>query len=374
LEPYEKIYVAKAFLDSDHGQIACVDCHGGNPQDPDWQTAHQGLIKDPTFPDPEGACGECHPDISTDAPASLHYTIAPIGNAIARRMGPAGQKVQAAMDTARARHCSQCHASCGQCHVSRPNYVNGGFLTQHQFQKTPPMETTCASCHGGRIFGEFTGLNKDLAADTHFVEEDMTCMDCHKAGQMHAPAGKGATRHASAARPRCESCHPEAVAEDAEVASHGIHRGKVACQVCHAQPIKQCYNCHVGTDAKGMAYFKCQKTELGFKIGRNPRPTPERPYAFTVKHHPPVVPETFDFYSPGAFKDFAHYPTWTDAAPHSIRRITPQNKACNNCHGRRALFLDVKDLNAWELAANAAVVVPDEQIPSPLKIATRPPN
>ena len=145
MEPYEKIYVAKAFLDSDHGQIACVDCHGGNPQDPNWQTAHRGLIKDPTFPDPEGACGECHPDISAAAPASLHYTIAPIGNAIARRMGPADQKVQAAMETARERHCSQCHASCGQCHVSRPNYVSGGFLAQHQFRKTPPMETWLSS-------------------------------------------------------------------------------------------------------------------------------------------------------------------------------------------------------------------------------------
>ena len=51
-----------------------------------------------------------------------------------------------------ANHCDNCHTSCGQCHVSRPDYVNGGFLARHAFQKTPPMETTCASCHGGRIF------------------------------------------------------------------------------------------------------------------------------------------------------------------------------------------------------------------------------
>jgi hypothetical protein len=374
LEPSEKIYVAKAFLDSEHGRIACVDCHGGNPEDPNWQTAHDGLIKDPTFPDPEGACGECHPDISAGVSQSLHYTIAPIGSAIARRMGPADAKVQAVMETARERHCSQCHASCGQCHVSRPDYVNGGFLAQHRFRKTPPMQTTCASCHGGRIFGEFTGLNKDLAADTHFEDGEMTCMDCHTAGQMHAAAGEGVTRQASAKRPRCEDCHPETAAEDAPAPSHRIHRGKVACQVCHAQPIKQCYSCHVGTDAKGIAYFKCKKTVLDFKIGRNPRPTPEHPYTFTVKHHPPVVPETFDFYSPGALKNFAQYPTWTDAAPHSIRRLTPQNTACNNCHGRRELFLDVKDLDAWEIAANAEVVVPDDQIPSVLGADALPPK
>ena len=251
--------------------------------------------------------------------------------------------------------------------------MNGGFLAQHKFQKTPPMETTCASCHGGRIFGEFTGLNKDLAADTHFDDEEMTCMDCHKAGQMHGAAAEGATRQASAKRPRCEDCHAEAAA-DAATPSHRIHQGKVACQVCHAQPIKQCYSCHVGTDAKGIAFFKCKTTELDFKIGRNPQPTPERPYVFTVKHHPPVVPETFNYYSPGALQDFARYPTWTDAAPHSIRRVTPQNKACNNCHGQRALFLDAKDLAAWEIAANAAVVVPDDQIPPALEADALPPN
>ena len=61
-------------------------------------------------------------------------------------MGAVDPPVRAALETARDKHCSQCHASCGQCHVSRPDYVNGGFLAQHRFQKTPPMETTCASC------------------------------------------------------------------------------------------------------------------------------------------------------------------------------------------------------------------------------------
>ena len=51
MEPYEKIYVAKAFLETEHGQIDCIDCHGGNPSDPNWQTAHEGLVKDPTDPE-----------------------------------------------------------------------------------------------------------------------------------------------------------------------------------------------------------------------------------------------------------------------------------------------------------------------------------
>lgn len=374
MELYEKIYVASAFMETEHGQLACVDCHGGNPDDPNWQTAHDGLVKDPTFPDPEKACGECHPDITAVASTSLHYTIAPLGRSIQRRMGPAPEKVQKAMATASERHCGQCHASCGQCHVSRPDYVNGGFLSQHRFQKTPPMETTCASCHGGRIFGEFTGLNRKIAADTHFEDAEMTCMDCHKADQMHASAGGSPTRYQSSLRPRCEACHPEAAAEDSERPAHKIHRRKVACQVCHAQPVKQCYGCHVGTDKKGIAYFKCRKTELDFKIGRNPEPTPERPYAYTVKRHPPIVPETFDYYIPAALKAFAQSPTWKECAPHSIQRVTVQNKSCKNCHGNRALFLDVKDLAEWEITANAAVVVRDDQLPPTLGADAQPPN
>jgi hypothetical protein len=374
LEPYEKIYVAKAFLETEHGKIDCTDCHGGNPNDPNWQTAHEGLVKDPTYPDPQKACGECHPEISTRAPSSLHYTIAPIGQSIARRMGPADGNVQAALATAHDRHCSQCHASCGQCHVSRPNYVNGGFLAQHRFQKTPPMETTCASCHGGRVFGEFTGLNKAITADTHFDDADMTCMDCHEAAQMHASAKGITTRLQSVLRPRCETCHPEASAKTATGPAHQIHRRKVACQVCHAQPVKQCYGCHVGTDAKGLAYFKCRKTELGFKIGRNPSPSPERPHTYAVKRHPPITPQTFDFYSPAALKQFAKAPTWKDCAPHTIRRITPQNRSCNNCHGNRDLFLGVSDLAGWEVAANAEVVVSDDQLPSPIAEEVRQTN
>jgi thiosulfate/3-mercaptopyruvate sulfurtransferase len=63
---------------------------------------------------------------------------------------------------------------------------------------------------------------------------------------------------------------------------------------------------------------------------------------------------------------FDRWPTWKDAAPHTIQRITDQNKACNNCHGKRELFLGAADLADWEMAANAEVVVPDDELPPPI--------
>lgn len=362
MEPYEKIYVSAAFLSDAHGQIGCTACHNGDPESSDWQTAHRGIVKDPTYPDPEKACGKCHPEVAASAAASLHYSIAPIGLAIKKRMGAVSAAVQSAMDDAGRKHCSQCHASCGQCHISRPDYVNGGFLAQHRFQKTPPMETTCASCHGGRVFGEFTGLNAKVPADTHFKAAEMTCMDCHNAAQIHAPAKGITTRFQTPRRPRCENCHTEAAGgEDSK--THQTHQGRVACQVCHARAVKNCYGCHVGTDAKGLTYYKNSKTVLDFKIGRNPAPTPNRPYSFVVVRHPPIVPETFDHYVKRGLAQFDAAPTWKLDAPHTIQRLTPQNSACNNCHGNRQLFLSPSDLAAWEVGANAGVVVSDDTLP-----------
>jgi len=177
-----------AFLETDHGGIACEHCHGGDPEDDDWQTAHKGVITDPTYPDPTTACSECHEDIVASAVSSLHFTLRPMKQAIEQRTGnenPAALKI---IDAAINRHCLTCHASCGQCHVSRSDYAGGGLLAAHRLIKTPSMDTTCASCHGGRVHSEYTGVEDDYEADVHYANEDMTCMDCHKASEMHASA------------------------------------------------------------------------------------------------------------------------------------------------------------------------------------------
>jgi len=54
------------------------------------------------------------------------------------------------------------------------------------------------------------------------------------------------------------------------------------------------------------------------------------------------------------------------SSPHSIQRITPQNRTCNNCHGNAGLFLSKTDLAQWEIKANVGVVVPENRIPKVL--------
>jgi thiosulfate/3-mercaptopyruvate sulfurtransferase len=366
LELYEKIYVKPAFLESDHGQIACEDCHGGDPADANWQTAHTALVKDPTFPDPTAACGECHAEIAAATLTSLHYTLKPMKQAILKRVGREHTDTWSVISKAMDKHCLTCHASCGQCHISRPEYAGGGLLAAHRFVKTPAMDTTCASCHGGRVHSEYTGARDNYEADVHYADEEMTCMHCHTADEMHAAAQGVVSRFHLSGRPACEDCHDDTVSDRSSNRSHAVHHQKVACQVCHAQAGKSCFSCHVGTDKKGLPYYKCKEGRMMLKIGLNPAKSEERPYDFVLVRHPPIIPQTFDAYIKEGLKHFDELPTWKLDTPHSIQRITHQNRTCNSCHGNAGLFLSKTDLAPWEIAANRAVVVPAGRIPAPV--------
>ena len=109
---YEKWLVDAGFSDEDaHGEISCEECHGGNPEDNNWKTAHMGLTKDPSYPDPSQCCGECHEEIVEGDETSLHINLAHFKE--------------------------ETNISCGQCHVSRPVSVGGGLIEGHMFLKKP---------------------------------------------------------------------------------------------------------------------------------------------------------------------------------------------------------------------------------------------
>jgi thiosulfate/3-mercaptopyruvate sulfurtransferase len=366
LELYEKLYVNPTFLDSDHGRIPCQACHGGDPADPDWQTAHRDVVRDPTYPDPEAVCGGCHEAISASAAGSLHYSLAPIFDTIEARAAIDQPQTMQVVQRAQSRHCGTCHASCGQCHVSRPDYVGGGFLSGHLFVR-PSMETGCAACHGGRVFGEYTGTNTGHAADVHFTKARMTCLKCHGADEMHADGSGAANRFQAPHRPSCRSCHEKALDHTGDNPFHAQLAEDLSCQVCHALAYKNCFRCHVGTDKKGLAYFKCKETRVAFKIGRNPKRSAERDQAFVVLRHAPATPTLFDAYVPDALTRFNRLPTWKPNAPHTIGRRTPRNQSCQACHGHTDFFLGPDGMAPWEREANAGVIVPPGSLPKPLK-------
>jgi len=369
-EPHERAYVDPLFLKTNHGKIPCHTCHKGNPEESDWLGAHKGIVRDPTFPDADKACGPCHESIASTAKNSLHYTLAPFENTVRARSNKKDKGIIERVSRAREKHCSVCHSSCGQCHVSLPDFVEGGFLDGHLFQGKPPMDITCASCHSGRRHKEYTGGNAGYAADVHYEKARMTCMDCHSSLEMHADAKGVANRLDRPERPRCESCHWDVISENPSVQSHKTHKDKVACQVCHGTAYKNCFGCHVGTDKQGRPYYKSRETKMLFKIGINPNRTQERPYEYVVLRHPPADPGLFDFYVKDGLSDFDKLPTWKLDTPHNIQRVTEQNRSCNNCHGKASLFLRREDVTDWEQKANAEVVVPESRIPLPVNNLT----
>ena len=137
LEPWEKVLVdSEKFMPTDHGQIACVDCHTG-VQSPDKEIAHEGLIASPSS-EPEKYCGDCHSDQTATYPVALHSTQQGYWTAIDSRAGNVPEN-HPALEEMFGNHCATCHTTCVECHVSQPKNVGGGLFTGHVFEKTPPM-------------------------------------------------------------------------------------------------------------------------------------------------------------------------------------------------------------------------------------------
>ncbi|RKX79059.1 MAG: hypothetical protein DRP87_04495 [Spirochaetes bacterium] len=366
LAPHEKVFVDPSFIEEDkkHGNLGCTFCHGGDPNNPDYETAHSGVRKDPSYPDASGTCGICHTDSVKHYETSLHYTLEPYIRTIKMRSSRDNAKREK-INTAMERHCLTCHSSCGQCHVSRPDPAHGGLLESHIFKKEPLMQEVCTSCHGSRVGPEFLGMNEGIPADIHRQKSYFKCTSCHSSVEMHGDGVEYANRYEVATAPECESCHRDVYTSQGEnTTQHTIHKDKVSCQVCHAMPYKNCWECHVGTDDQGLTFFRTKATKMDFKIGLNPARDERHPEKFVTVRHIPVDFNTFSFYVEDGLSEFNMLPNWKMTTPHTIRRETPQNSSCDSCHGNESIFLSLEDVEEKYREANKEVIVPKELIPA----------
>ncbi len=327
-----------------HNIVGCTACHGGTSDTDDKDQAHTGLLESASKV-PEETCGTCHRGIFEGLDANnLHFNL---GRDSAILMGRGADFDNSNMAHAFENHCLDCHADCGQCHVSQPAYAGGGLIAGHQFIGADSSTIACDGCHGDRVSLEYKGENKNVPGDVHWNQEGMTCVDCHPKDKIHGDSNNSCSN---------VDCHP-ATDEFASVEQHGIHGNKVACQVCHSDEYKNCANCHVGTDSQGLPYHTLDPSWLDFKIGRNPNPGKDRPWNYQLVRHVPVNPNTFAAYGDNLLPNFDALPTWKGTAPHNIQKITPQNRACENCHENPEIFLMKEDVTPEELTANASVIV-----------------
>jgi hypothetical protein len=380
LEPWEKVLISEAFLETVHGHIACTDCHQGE-QSSEKEIAHTDLIRRPSM-DPEAACGDCHTNIASVQAQSLHASLAGYTTVLHARSVPENHET---LDGMFNNHCASCHATCGDCHVTQPYYVGGGFLSGHEFQRTPPMTRTCTGCHGSRVGDEYLGKREDVRADVHFRQGRMTCVSCHTGDEMHGqpdncqdchtgPVVEEAMprehRYHGVAKPSCGSCHVESTTGRDGNEMHEQHGADLSCQVCHSIAYSNCESCHVQiSETTGNPFYVSQNTFYNFLIGLNPIRSAQRPYKYTPVRRVPVDPDSYAFYGEDLLPNFDALPTWAHATPHNIQRNTPQTESCNSCHGNAAIFLtEDKLLKETHLEANRPVIVTN--IPAPIGITT----
>lgn len=269
-----------------HQTNDCVACHGGVDGTDDRAAAHAGMQRMPGA----AQCGQCHETVAALAEHSLHTAVAGMPPVLQQRGvsfadgSPARARFEA--------QCAKCHlantagqTACGNCHVSVPPSAGGGFLAGHRFFRTPSTDNNCTACHGSRVKDEYYGLNGALLArnaavlpadspwksyalapDVHKAK-GMGCDACHSPGEMHGVGAlPGVDRYGIEGTPQCLDCHGPGKSDAQAFAGVGFmhnatHLGKLDCQVCHAQPYKNCFGCHTDVDAKGTGFYRINETD-----------------------------------------------------------------------------------------------------------------
>lgn len=350
---------------------ACTSCHAGNSAGATKEAAHTGLVHDPSAGEAT-ACRGCHLDTIEKHAASLHGTQNGYQTMFdLRGAGPAGQVE--AMFQAR---CASCHTSCGTCHISRPSAVKGGLVSGHRFRETPSMVDNCTACHGSRIGAEYRGENTlagtPIPGDVHY-RAGKNCMFCHDGAELH---GDGTTPDLRYLAPGAPSCTDAGCHDDVENDSNSWHSAhgkstafaaRLSCQVCHSQPYKNCYSCHVELDRQGLDH----PSRIDFRIGRNAQPDfAGADIDYVVVRHIPIAPNSFEPWGVTQ-SSYGATPTWRYATPHNIAKRTsqawpatyPEVPCFSACHEQEDLFLTADYLDTLsvlrpeEVEANRNVVV-----------------
>jgi len=320
---YKRYHVDKALLEKDpHLLEGCTSCHKGDGKALDKDEAHKGVVKRPSAD--VKTCGQCHGDIAKTYGNSLHATLQGFVTKMSKRLGAKEERVFA--DKVFAQSCRSCHATCGDCHVSSPavNGIRTGFIKGHAFVKKDEGKT-CAICHGGRVYPEFTG--KDTASPDIHHQKGMSCTQCHKKAEFHGDGNAYRMKGEAKGTPACRDCHKKG-SEKKQVArlAHAKHDGRVTCYGCHVDgEYRNCTGCHDG---------KALSAKPGFILGAQPS---DKRVLTTLRQ----VPVTRDSFLKAGIKmeHFDALPDYRSAPVHKIRRVTDRTRSCDICHVNRKGFL-----------------------------------
>lgn len=345
------------FLDTAHGKLGCVTCHGGNGNEERFEFAHVGVNTSPSA-DVNGICAQCHQEATETYGKSLHYTVRGFANSLIEFSGDpnALDNPHEGLGEVFNLNCMNCHATCGECHVSRPSGYAGGLIDKHKFFNSPPMDQTCFGCHGARNAGEFMGT-VGFSQDVHY-EAGMTCVDCHDVKNFHGTGEEYASMWDKPVLPSCLDCHEEVASGSAKTPMHNIHGDTLSCQVCHAQANQNCFECHADISDDRTSLASHSEMRVLFRIGLNPEPTEERPYKYVALRHIPTTADSFVEAGDGLLPNYDNITNWKYSPTHNIQKSTFQNESCDSCHGNPRIFLNENDLRETDSEANKRLIAP----------------
>ncbi len=372
IEVFDRVFLGgpgyEAFKNSEHGRIACTECHGGVDGTMDKKQAHSGdFLKHPSS-NAAAVCAGCHDEIVHNASTSLHQQGWGQKNAVAKRMGAASfDELSPTMHAAYGQNCATCHGSCGDCHVNRPKAAGGGLYKGHQFSRTPDMRDSCVACHSSRGGHAYFGLGAGTQPDIHLTQAGFTCLDCHSQQQLHGDGQVYEHRYQAKLSPQCQDCHDGG----ADINDyHEAHWDDLACHVCHSQDYNNCGSCHVGGAGARIP------SHLTYKIGLNPLPD-DKPYRLAILRRTLAAPDSWNRFGVSRMPAFDAKTTFNYTTPHNIQRWTTRTKTDEgrscfaSCHivvedgevRNRELYLFASDLKqSWEKSANQHITV-DGKLP-----------
>lgn len=387
IEPYDRVYLGgsgyEQFKNDIHGKLPCESCHGGIANTDDKNLAHSGNFIAKPSSNPAVACGSCHPNIVNQAKNSIHAEGWGQKNMVSLRSGlgniPHGfDNLSDEMKLGYEKNCAKCHATCGDCHVMRPQAGGGGLYRSHQFVKTPDMVDHCTTCHTSRGGHAYFGVAPGTVPDVHLTKRGFKCLNCHTKNELHGDGKIYDQRYKIAGLPDCEDCHSGI--NNSNI-FHTAHTNTFSCNTCHSQDYNNCGSCHIGgSGARVPAY-------LGYKIGMNPIPDTKPGYKYALLRRSLSAPDSWMEYGTSNLANFNAAPTYKYTTPHNIIKITPRTGYKNDsgnwvaydaancmiaCHisknsdgsfNNKELYLFDEDCLSWEKPANVNIVV-DGKLPA----------
>ena len=214
-EEAELAYIDPASLETPHGSLGCITCHGGTANEPGKGEAHQGLIEDLSETHPQD-CLLCHRNLPDQIPEDYLRT-------------PHGRVVNAVWEG------SECGVKCSDCH----GQVGHGFDPMTG-EIVCPMDV-CLNCHQNRYLGFLLTDCNTCHVGPHDVALALTCKDCHtstetwKETELRVHPVELTGQHAAVS---CFNCHPwpnfkglDYVCSDCHQRPHDF--GKDDCALCH---------------------------------------------------------------------------------------------------------------------------------------------